>query len=371
VTRQRVLFVDDEPNLLAGLRRTLRVKSHEWDMDFAPGGREALGMMAERQFDVVISDMRMPNMDGAQLLAAVRAGHPRTARIVLSGHADRHMIINSVGPTQQFLAKPCELDLLVQVVERVLALRDLVGDPRLQELLGGVDSLPKPPQVHQDIMALAADPDCTLGDVVAVIEKDLTTTAEVLRLVNSAFFGLPARVDTVGRAVSLLGLDTIQALAVSGTVFRARSSLPPGLDPQALSIRGLRVGTLSRLYANADGWPREAASDAFLAGMLHEIGLPVLAAGQPQAWQELRSRSLPDPLSRNAVELNRFGCSVTQASAYLLGTWGFSESVVQAVAAQPAVRTARSPRPRPSCWRWRGSASCTPGQRSRPPRAVT
>jgi HD-like signal output (HDOD) protein len=336
MTRQRVIFVDDEPNLLAGLRRMLRAKSADWDMHFAPGGPEALAMMAEQEFDVVISDMRMPSMDGAQLLAAVRADHPRTARIVLSGHADRDMIIASVGPTQQYLAKPCEVELLVSVVERVLALRELIGDPRLQELLGGVDSLPKPPQVHREMMALATDPDCALADIVVVIEKDLTTSAEVLRLVNSAFFGLPTRVDTVGRAVCLLGLETIQALAVSGAVFRAESSLPPGLDPLAMSMRGLHVGTLCRLFANTDGWPRQAAGDAFLAGMLHEIALPVLATNQPEAWQQIIAADARDPVHLDALEVDSFGCSVTQASAYLLGTWGFSESVVEAVAAQPA-----------------------------------
>ena len=312
MARQRVIFVDDEPNLLAGLRRMLRAKSQDWDMHFAPGGHEALDMMAEQEFDVVISDMRMPSMDGAQLLAAVRAGHPRTARIVLSGHADRDMIIASVGPTQQYLAKPCEVDLLVSVVERVLALRELIGDQRLQELLGGIDSLPKPPHVYREMMALATDPDCALADIVIVIERDLTTSAEVLRLVNSAFFGLPTRVDTVGRAVSLLGLETIQALAVSGAVFRAESSPPPGLDPLAM------------------------AGDAFLAGMLHQIALPVLATNQPEAWQQIVAAGVRDPVQLDALEVERFGCSVTQASAYLLGTWGFSEAVVEAVAAQPA-----------------------------------
>jgi DNA-binding NarL/FixJ family response regulator len=264
MTRQRVIFVDDEPNLLAGLRRMLRTKSQDWDMHFAPGGHEALEMMAEQEFDVVISDMRMPSMDGAQLLAAVRADHPRTARIVLSGHADRDMIIASVGPTQQYLAKPCEVDLLVSVVERVLALRGLIGDPRLQELLGGVDSLPKPPHVYREMMALATNPDCALTDIVVVIEKDLTTSAEVLRLVNSAFFGLPARVDTVGRAVSLLGLETIQALACR--CGRSRGVVAPPGPPLALSMRGLHVGTLCRLFANITRWPRDAAGDAFLAG---------------------------------------------------------------------------------------------------------
>src|SRR5450631_4533885 len=119
MTSPRILFVDDEPNLLAGLRRMLRTKGDVWDMQFAESGRQALTLMGEEPFDVVVSDMRMPGMDGGQLLAEVRRLYPRTARIILSGHADQAAIIAAIGPTQQYLAKPCELDLLVAVLDRV------------------------------------------------------------------------------------------------------------------------------------------------------------------------------------------------------------------------------------------------------------
>ena len=250
---QRIMFVDDEPNLLSGLRRMLRVKRDVWDMQFAEGAEPALALMAQAPFDVIVSDMRMPGMDGAQLLAAVRERHPRTARIILSGHADRASIISAVGPTQQYLAKPCELELLVAVLERVLTVRGIVHNDRLRGLLGGVESLPKPPRVYEEMMAVATDPDSDLDDVVTLIEQDLGTSAEVLRLVNSAFFGLPSRVPTIGRAVGLLGLETIQALAVAGAVFASGGPTPPGLDPRQLSTRGMQVGVLARRIATVEG----------------------------------------------------------------------------------------------------------------------
>ena len=69
---RRVLFVDDEPRILEGLRRMLRPQRHEWEMAFAPGGEAALAMMEASPFDVIVSDMRMPGMDGATLLCRVR-----------------------------------------------------------------------------------------------------------------------------------------------------------------------------------------------------------------------------------------------------------------------------------------------------------
>jgi HD-like signal output (HDOD) protein/ActR/RegA family two-component response regulator len=334
--RRRILFVDDEPHLLAGLRRMLRAKRDVWEMEFAEGGEAALAKMAEQPFDIVVSDMRMPGMDGSQLLAAVRQRYPGTARIILSGHADRAAIISAVGPTQQYLAKPCDVEVLIGVFERVLAVRELIVEDRLSDLLGGVESLPKPPQIYEEMLAISTDPKCSLTDVVVVIERDLATSAEVLRLVNSAFFGLPSEVTTIGRAVSLLGLETIQALAVAGAVFAAGGPPPPGVNAQNLSANGMQVGLLSRTIATAEGWSRQAVGDAFFAGLFHEVGLPVLASAKPAEWTAFRLEGIADLCEQHDAEIAQFGCSVAQASAYLLGLWGFNEQVVEAIATQPA-----------------------------------
>jgi HD-like signal output (HDOD) protein len=336
-----IIFVDDEENLLSGLRRSLRHKRGVWDMRFASGGEQALEMLAERPADVIVSDMKMPRMDGAQLLTEVRRRHPRTARMILSGHADRLSIISAVGPTQQFLSKPCDSELLIDAIDRVLAIRDLVTDESLRELLGGVESLPKPPQIYEEMLAIASDPDCLIEDVVRVIERDLATSAEVLHLVNSSFFGLGSSVDSVARAVTLLGLETIQGLALAGAIFRAEVPPPDEVDSTQLCLRGLNVATRCRRYAVADGWPAAAVNDAFFAGLLCEIGLPVLDAAHPDPWAELARHLLigeppQDPWVLDAEQHAAFGCSMTQATAYLLGLWGFPEGVVAAIADQPA-----------------------------------
>lgn len=336
-----IVFVDDEENLLSGLRRLLRHKRDQWDMRFATSGEQALAMLAERAADVVVSDMKMPRMDGAQLLGRVRRLHPQTTRMILSGHADRMSIISAVGPTQQFLAKPCDTDVLIDAIDRVLAIRDLVTDEALRDLLGGVESLPKPPQIYEEMLAIASAPDCRLEDVVRVIEHDLATSAEVLHLVNSSYFGLGSTVDSVARAVALLGLETIQGLALAGAIFRAGASVPQDVDADRLGLRALQVAARCRRYAVADGWPPAAVNDAFFAGLLCEIGLPVLDAAHPQAWAGLSREILaadvpPDPWQLDAHQRAVFGCSMTRATAYLLGLWGFPEAVVSAIADQPA-----------------------------------
>ena len=332
----RVLFVDDEPNILSGFRRMLRGHIQDWELFYAGSGAEALELLKTTEIDVIITDMRMPGMDGAQLLAAVRQLHPSTTRLILSGQGDRESIISAVGPTQQFLTKPCEPEVLVGAISRVLAVRDLVSDERLRSILGDIDTLPKPPGIHEQMMEVASRPNCGISDVVAVVESDLSLCADILRLVNSAFFGLSSRIESIERAASLLGLDTIHALAISGKVFGAGAPVPRNLDVTTLRNNSMRIAGLARTIATKEGWPRETVSQTFLTALLRDLGLLVLAGIDPDGYDLVRRVPPEDIWAVSQAELAAFGCTVPEASAYLLGLWGFAEPVIQAMACQPA-----------------------------------
>ena len=332
----RVLFVDDDANVLAGLRRMLRSRREPWDAVFAGGGAEALTVLATGPVDAVVTDMRMPGMDGAALLDRVRREHPATARIVLSGHADRDAVISAAGPTQQYLAKPCAPETLVAAVGHVLAVRDLVTDQTWRERIGALTSLPKPPAVYDQLVALARRPETDLHDVVRVVESDVALTTEVLKLVNSAFFALVSQVHSVERAVGLLGLDVLQALALAGTVFRPTAPPPPGLDAAELGRRSLRIAMLSRRIAVTEGWDDTATGVLCLAALLHDVGLLVLAGADPAGWMRLAAVQEDRPgLAPHEAQQEAFGLTAAQASAHLLGLWGFSRPVLDLLAEPP------------------------------------
>lgn len=118
--RLRILFVDDEPRVLRGLERTLGSLRGEWDMAFAGGGEAALALCsAGRAFDVVVSDIRMPGVDGTALLHRVRTLLPDAVRIALTGHADQDETLR--GLVHGFLAKPCDPRELRALVESTCA----------------------------------------------------------------------------------------------------------------------------------------------------------------------------------------------------------------------------------------------------------
>ena len=116
--RRRVLFVDDDPHILEALRDLLRKQRGEWDMAFAASGAEALAALAVEPFDVVVTDLRMPGMDGAALLQEVKSRYPGVARIILSGHAERETVVRSIPVAHRLLAKPCPADVLREAISR-------------------------------------------------------------------------------------------------------------------------------------------------------------------------------------------------------------------------------------------------------------
>src|ERR1051326_6396191 len=119
---KRILFVDDESNVLQGLRRMLRPFRDKWECEFAGSGGEALDLMNRRPADVIVSDMMMPGMNGAELLEQVRRCHPKTVRLILSGHAERELILKCVSCAHRFLAKPCDAEALAGALNQATAL---------------------------------------------------------------------------------------------------------------------------------------------------------------------------------------------------------------------------------------------------------
>ena len=101
----RILFVDDDIDILRLLKNGLKSMQDEWDMHFAEGGREAIALMQQGPFDVLITDLLMPELDGISLLNAVMKKYPNTIRFVLSGASDQEIRLKSVNRSHQLLNK--------------------------------------------------------------------------------------------------------------------------------------------------------------------------------------------------------------------------------------------------------------------------
>lgn len=329
---RKVLFVDDEPNVLSGLRRMLRPMRTEWDMSFAEGAATALEMLRQDHFHVVVTDMRMPNMDGADLLRKVQEYDPGITRIVLSGQTDQEGALRSSGTAHQFLAKPCDADTLREAVLRACRLRDLLKNETIQRVVAGLDALPSLPEIYQELRAEMESEEMSLERVGEIVGKDIALTAKLLQLVNSAFFGLPRHIENIGQAVNFLGADTIRSLTLSTAAFRCFEGDSKALQLDSLWSHSLGVGTAARAIATKESQDRVIADEAMQAGMLHDIGKLIIATGVPDAYKQIVEIMAQKGVSAHEAELEVLGCDHSQMGAYLIGLWGLPDSIVEAIA---------------------------------------
>lgn len=325
----RVLFVDDEPSVLAGLQNVLRRQRRQWEMVFVENGAAALEAFREKPFDIVVSDMRMPGMDGAELLERVRASYPSVARIILSGHSEREALIRALPVAHQYLSKPCDAEVLRRVLERTAGLQELLQDAAVRSLVGRIDHLPSVPRTYHQLSRAIVRPDVGIAEVAAIVESDPAMSAKVLQLVNCGYFGLSQPVTCTAQAVTRLGIEMVRGLALSAQVF---SSVPVPVLGSAwledLQQHSLVVGQLGRRLVGS----AHQAEQVFTAAMMHDIGKVILAMGWPGEYQALCREIATSARPGYLMERERLGVSHSEVAAYLLGVWGLPLEVVEAVA---------------------------------------
>jgi len=306
---------------------------NEWDMAFATGGLAALDLMAQDDFDVIVSDMRMPEMDGAELLTAVKETYPRTVRIILSGHAEREMILRTVRPAHQYLSKPCDAETIKTTIRRACALRDVLNQESLKAVTCRLESLPCVPSLYNKVMEELQRPDCSIDRVGCIIATDVAMTAKILQLTNSAFFGMRRRFSEVTKAVVFLGLDTVKSLVFTLGVFEQFDSAKMEvLNIENLMNHSLRTSALCKRIAAMEGAERASIEESFTGALLHDIGKLVLADNLPDIYREISEMSRVEEIPVYEAEKRILNATHAEVGGYLLGLWGLSDNIVEAVA---------------------------------------
>ncbi|HEY2407483.1 MAG TPA: response regulator [Polyangiaceae bacterium] len=328
---KRILFVDDEARVLDGLKRSLRGKRQVWELVFATSGAAAIEELERGVFDVVVSDMRMPSMDGAELLHRVETLQPQAARIVLSGQMEESAATRAANVAHRFLTKPCEPSALENAIARTLDLRELLGSEQLRQCVGGMVTLPSLPTACLALNRVLADKNGSIGQVCAIIEEDVGMAAKVLQLVNSAFFGASRRVTDVQQAVSYLGMNTIRNLVLSQSLFRAfgPSNL---LDLEVEQKHALFAARIVKQLTNDSKFVQVATT----AALLHDAGMLALASRLPEQLNTHIAEATRRCVPLHVVEREQLGVTHAEVGAYLLGLWALPHDVLEAVATHHA-----------------------------------
>lgn len=327
-----ILFVDDEKPVLDGLRRSLHRNRDIWNMIFLQGGQAALDYMAGNSIDAVVSDMAMPVVDGASVMAEAAHRHPSSIRIILSSNAEQTLLLRAIGSTHQFLPKPCDPDLLADMLHRLLNLRCCVEAQSLRHLTDSLKSLPSPSKTFTALMTEINSPTSSAASVGRIVEGDLGLTAQVLRLANSPSFSMPSRISTCKQAVQLLGLETVKAIATLAEFHKIADRKPQLQSTVArLAENSLSIGTAAARIAQMEKLPVETREAASTAGILSHVGTLVLQVNETSAFNAAMEEVETGRSDLLQAETERFGASHAGLGARLVGLWDFPSAIVEAI----------------------------------------
>lgn len=322
----KILFVDDDPNILSGLKRMMYPMKNEWDMLFTDQAKTALEIIEKTNIDVIISDIRMPGIDGSQLLSDVKKNYPSIIRITLSGYADDNIAMRNSRIVHQSLSKPTTAEKIHNTIKRIINLRERLRDDELLEFINGIEELPSLPEIYVKLEEEINLPNASIDRIAKIIYSDPLISVKILQLTNSAFFGLPNRITNIVQALNYLGIKLIQNLVLSIKLFKSIDTKHPHYKIyEEIWNHSSKVAFCAQTIAKLKNLSKIEVDDSFLGGLLHDLGKIVL-------FEKLNKKEVSSLQEIDNIENQFNSTSHADIGAYLLGVWGLPDSIIETVA---------------------------------------
>lgn len=330
---RKIIFVDNDKKVIQRLKKQLYPMRFEWEMEFVRSGKDALEFMGNSSVNAVVSDLHLPDMDGVKFFEIVMELYPGTVRIVHSDNSDKALSIESVKCTHQFLLKQSNADTIKYTIERTCKLQDLLKNKELIDTVSGISNLPSLPELYDLITREMLTSRPSIKKVGNLISQDVSLSAKILQLVNSAYYSLPRRIIDPRQATIYLGTEIIKAIVLTNHVFSTFSDDAEslGFNIAGMWSHSLLIGILAAEIARAESAESSEVEEALIAGMLHDIGKLILLR-VPDKYKEVVSFVDYTGSSFVDAEYAVVKTSHAELGAYLLGLWGIPDSIVEIVA---------------------------------------
>lgn len=330
--RKKILFVNDALTA-ARLRDILENMQEIWEMVFVESETEVWEWMGRERFDVLVLDLRTPDINGLELLQQVMVRYPQTIRVFVAGPSDQETALRAIRSNHQIISQPLNPNSLKGLINRSYQLREILRNDDLKRFVAGIHRLPSLPSLYEQIMIEIQSPCVSVKRVADLIAQDVTMTAKILQLVNSAFFGLPQKIVSPHQAAVLLEIDILKGLVLHVHIFSSFKLDPriKGFSIQNLSKHSVLVGKLAREIILAETNGRNMEDNALIAGLLHDIGKLVLLQ-DPERYNQVLAHSKFRGCNHYQAEYEILRASHAEIGAFLLDLWGLPEPVVQAIA---------------------------------------
>ena len=319
-----VLFVDDEKQILKSIKRMFI--DSDYKMFFAESGGDALDILSNNQVDIVISDMKMPEMDGYELLKKIKNLYPSVIRIILSGYSDEDIIYKSIHSNlvKLYIFKPWKTEELKNTIDDIFKIREFLNNKNILDIINSINNLPTIPNTYLKLTD-AIDHDLYLEDITKIIEGDPSVSSQILHIANTAFYGI--KTGSIKNAILNLGLSNIKNIVLTSEIFN-NCTLASNEKETLWKHSSLTNKLLIEMYKSLLN--KAIAEDCYSAGLLHDIGKILIASNFPDQYKQFSSlKKLKSDSPEYELEKDLFNITHNELGAYLLNWWEIPSSIVE------------------------------------------
>ncbi len=326
-----ILFTDDNLAIIESLKKMSTTFNKFWVSSFAVGGNEAIELLESKSFDVVITDLEMPEFNGVKLLKYIKKKYPHIIRIVYSGEFTKE-VIQRISPfAHRFIAKPCNTEKMLNSIDSTMFIHRVLDKKKIKKVLTNIGSVPSLPRIYTELINRVDDEEFSLKEAAQLISSDVGMSVNILKQIN--LLGVGEEIKSIEQAVTLLGLDSIKSIVLSNHIFTTFQPLYiPHFSQEQLIRHSMLAAVFAKEIAFIETGDRSIAESAFVVGVIHDFGTLIFANSFTKKYSSVMNRVHDDFRPVVEVERNLIGVSHAEVGSYLLALWGFPEPILRAVA---------------------------------------
>lgn len=326
-----ILFLYIPNQLTSELKLYCDSFQNEWEVFYADQQNQVLDILANNNIDVFFAEFNPNDESSLNTFKIVKEKYPKIIRIGFSNSLGAEVTSKKIDYIHRIIYKPFTAESIKEQVEKIFFLQNLLQNENIIKVTNSLDHLPSLPDIFLELEREMNSPYSSFKRMATIIVKDVTLTAKILKVVNSAYFGLSHKVVDIVQALNLLGVEIVKSIVLFEKTFSTKefSSIPA----EAINLlweHSFKTAQLSRKITRLETNDNKLCEIAYISGLLHDIGKLII-------WKVLPKHN-PIILKQKKLieidyldEFDTFDTSHAEIGAYLLGLWGFPDQVVEAI----------------------------------------
>jgi HD-like signal output (HDOD) protein len=324
---KRILFVDDETQILKSITRLFM--DTEYEVLTVESGAEALTFLEAEQVDVIVSDMKMPKMDGYELLSQVKKRFPKIVRIILSGFSNERVVFDALKKNiaKLYILKPWENIVLINTIEKVFQIENVLrNNEKVLKLINNAEELPTIKTSYGRIINVIEN-DQEVYKIVEAIECDNSIAIKILHIVNSSYYSV--KTGSINRAVAYLGLDNIKNIVITSAFIDGLNfSNKENKRLEQLWRHGFIANRIISIIYNEFLYKKIPETE-MNAGLLSNVGIIFMIHSSHDKYMEMFEEVEKNNGNLIEFENKAFGTNHQEIGGYLIQWWDIPLPIVE------------------------------------------